>query len=559
MRQVPKGSWLAVALALVFALAAGIAPATQAFAHGDRARLRQARPLVRLQLLAINDFHGALEARTLKSRPIGGAAVIAAYMDQREASATAQGERTLRLGGGDLIGASPPISALLGDVPTIQALNMMDFDYSVVGNHEFDKGLANLRYLQNGPKRITRRGGLKWSRETTFTGADFRYLGANVVDDKTGQTVFPPYAVRVIKGVRVGIIGVIAEDTPSVVMPSSIAGLKFLDEATTVNRYVAKLRKRGIRTFIVLLHQGGSGTTTGGPITGDVVPVVAAMDEDVDVVISAHSHAGYQGLIGNKLVTQAYANGTGLADIDMTLDPRTGDCTTKTAEIVDPYGDVAPGLTPDAAIAKFIADTRALVAPITNQVVGTVSAPILRTASAAGESPAGDFIADAQRWRMGTQVCFMNSGGVRADVATAAGPVTWGQLFTAQPFGNYLVTMNMTGAQIVAVLEQQWLGQTTPKILQVSGITYSYSASAPLVSRVVVDSVMIGGVPLSPASTYSVTVNNFIAAGGDNFTLFKSGTGQVVGPTDIDALVAYVESLPQPFAAPAGGRITVLP
>ena len=503
MRQVLKGSRVTVALALVLALATSLAPATQAFAHVDRDRRPSAKPLVKLQLLAINDFHGALESRTLNKRPIGGAAVLAAYLNQREASATALGEQTLRLGGDHFFGEP--------------ALDMMDFDYSVVGNHEFDKGLTNLRYLQNGPTRTGRDSGHKRSREATFTGADFKYLAANVVNDKTGKPVFPPYAVRTIKGVKVGIIGVIAEDTPSVVMPSSVAGLKFLDEAATVNKYVAKIRKSGVRTFIVLMHQGGAGTLTGGPLTGDVVPVVTAMDEDVDVVISAHSHAGYQGLIGNKLVTQAFANSTGLADIDMTLDPKSGDCTTKTAEIVSPYGDVAPGTTPDARIALFVAEMKALVAPIIGQVVGTASAPVLKTASAGGDSPAGDFIADAQRWQMGTQVALMNAGGVRSDIATAAGPVLWGQLFTAQPFSNYLMKMDLTGAQIKTALEQQWLGQTYARILQPSGISYSWSAAAPVGSRVVTDSVLIGGAPMSPEVARRV------------ISLFQNFTRQLLG------------------------------
>jgi 5'-nucleotidase len=555
MRWRNRRAVAALVLVLATALAFGSAVPSFASTAASGSASCAAKKPVKLQLLAINDFHGALEGRTLGGRPIGGAAVLASYLDTREASATALGEQTMRLGGGDLVGASPPISALLGDVPTVQALNMMDFDYSVVGNHEFDKGLANLRYLQNGPRTC----GARASAEPTFTGADFSYLGANVVDAKTGKPVLKPYAIRTVKGVRVALIGVILRDTPSIVTPSGVAGLKFLDEAATVNKYVAKLQACGVHSFIVLLHQGGSGTRTGGPITGEVTPIVQAMSDDVDVVISAHSHAGYQGLIGNKLVTQAYANGTALADIDMTLDPISGDCTTKTAEIVDTYGDVAPGTTPNAALVKFVADTKALVAPIINQVVAQAATPILKAQTAAGESQAGDLIADAQKWQMGTQVCFMNSGGVRADIAAAAGPITWGALFTAQPFNNYCVKMDLTGAQIKTALEQQWQGQPYARVLQPSGISYRWSASAPLGSRVETSSIVIAGAPIGLSSTYSVTVNNFLAGGGDNFTVFKSGLNQVVGSTDIDALVAYVKQLPQPVSAPALGRIQMVP
>jgi 5'-nucleotidase len=361
--------------------------------------------------------------------------------------------------------------------------------------------------------------------------------------------------VRRIEGVRVAFIGVILHDAPTIISPAGIQGLTFADEADTVNHYVTKLHHRGIHAFVVLLHQGGSGTTAGGPITGDVVSEVLAMDPDVDVVTSAHSHAGYQGMIGTKLVTQAYSNGTAYADIDLTLDRTTDDVVAKSAVIVTTWADAGVALNP--AVAQIVSDALTEVAPIINQVVGTADQNILKAQNAAGEAPLGDLIADAQRAEMGTQVCFMNPGGVRADIL--AGPVTWGALFTTQPFNNYVMSMKMTGQQIHDLLEQQWAGQPYARVLQVSGISYTWHTGGAVGDRVNPAEVSIGGSPLDLSKPYTVVANNCIAGGGDNFSVFKSATDKVMGPVDIDVLVDDVKTLPQPFGAPAGGRIVSVP
>lgn len=499
---------------------------------------------VRLQILAVNDFHGQLEPY---SSALGGAALLGGYLDARETSTKGGKSDTLRLGVGDLIGASPPSSALLQDEPTMQVLDAMGFDYSTVGNHEFDEGIAELLRLQYGGfSAITGR-----SQRTHM-----KYLAANVVRESTGKTVFPPYVIEHVNGVHVGIIGVVYEGTPSIVTASGVAGLAFLGEAETVNRYVAELKRRGVETIIVLLHNGGAGTTTGGPITGDIVPVVEAMDDEVDVVLSAHSHNRYWGYIDGKLVTGAHSAGRAFADVELVLDRKTGDVVSKSAEIVPVASGM--GVVPNARVAKIVSAAAAKVAPVVSRVIGTASGDITRTQNTAGESALGSFVADAQRWKHSTQISIMNPGGIRADVL--AGEVTWGELFTVQPFSNYLVTMNMTGAQLDDLLERQWLGQGTAiKMLQISGISYSWSASAPVGSKVDPASILVGGMPVDPAGVYSVTANNFLAEGGDNFSTFRLATDKVFWGSDLDALVDYVGQLAQPFSASIVGRATLLP
>lgn len=500
---------------------------------------------VRLQILAINDFHGQIAPYVSSSGAVsGGAAWLAGYMNVREAEAKTTNTDTWRLGVGDLIGASPAVSGLLQDEPTLEVMDEMGFLYSSVGNHEFDEGIAELLRLQYGGYH-----------EVTgdWDGADMQYLAANVVWEGTNKPVLPPYAIKNVRGVKVGVIGVVYEGTPGIVTASGVAGLDFLDEAETVNRYVQKLKCAGVETIIVMLHNGGAGTTTGGPISGDFVSVVEAMDDEVDVVLSAHSHNRYWGMIDGKLVTQAYSAGRAFADIDLVIDRASGDVVSKTAEIVNVFPDGAPA---DTEVAAIVDEALATVAPVVNQVIGTASDDIVRTQATSGESELGNLIADGQKWKHGTDIALMNPGGIRADLL--AGEVTWGELFAIQPFSNYLVTMRMTGAQLDAILEQQFR-PTAKVMLQVSGIQYAWSASAPIGAKVDASSILVNGVPLDPSAVYTVTSNNFLAEGGDGFTAFLAATDKVYWGSDLDALVDYVGQLPQPFNATVEGRITTLP
>jgi 5'-nucleotidase len=538
---------LAVVLAVTMAVGPAAAVAKPDILKGVPYGGPKASATVGLQLLAINDFHGQLPTY---SATLGGAAVLGAYLDKFEAEAAAIGAQTMRLGVGDLIGASPAVSGLLQDEPTMKVLDMLDFEYSTVGNHEFDEGIDELYRLQYGGYHPL---------TGDWGGTTMKYLAANVVFSDTGETVFRPYVVKRIGGIPVGFIGIGYENTPSIVTAAGTAGLTFLPEAETVNKYVKKLKQRGVEAIVVLMHDGGSGKADGsGPITGSIVPIIDAMDDEVDVVMTAHSHAEYWGTVDGKLVTQAYSAGRAVADVDLVLDRATGDVISKTARIVRTLRPQS-WLVPDAEVAQYVADTEAFLAPIINRVVATAATDITRTQNAAGESALGKLIADAQAWKMGTPLAFMNPGGIRADLL--AGEVTWGELFAIQPFSNNLVSLDLKGSDIELALEQQWLGGNagaSAKVLQISGISYTWDSVAPAGSRVDPANIMVGAVPIDLAATYRVTMNSFLADGGDNFAAFKAGTNRVVGGFDLDGLVDYVIQLPQPFSAPAGGRITKL-
>jgi 5'-nucleotidase len=525
-----------------------------------------------VQLLAINDFHGNLQPPAgsagrieTPSGPVdaGGVEYLSTHLKQLEQT----NPNTLIVAAGDLIGASPLISALFHDEPTIEAMNTAGLDIASVGNHEFDEGSAELLRMQNGGCHPT--DGCQDG--DPFAGADFQYLSANVVREDTGQTLFPAYEIRKFKDVRVAFIGMTLEATPTIVTPSGVAGLDFRDEVETVNALVPQLRAQKVEAIVVLIHEGGlpTGLYNECPgISGPIVDIVNNLDDEVDVVVSGHTHQAYNCVIDGKPVTSASSFGRLVTDIDLTLDRRTDDVASVSVNNVIVTRDV----TPDPAQTALVAKYDALAAPLANRVIGQVTADITRLANAAGESALGDVIADAQLDATDDPgfgdavVAFMNPGGIRADLTFAQsgsegdGNVTYGEAFTVQPFGNSLVTMTLTGAQIDALLEQQWdnpaPGQS--RILQVSeGFSYTWDASAPVGDRVDPTSITIDGVPIDPDASYRVTVNSFLADGGDNFTVLREGTDRLGGEVDLDALVAYFETS-SPVAPGAQDRITRL-
>jgi 5'-nucleotidase len=537
--------------------------AAMAFPAGAEARGAERSKPVELQILAINDFHGQLTP----VGTLGGAAVLGAYL--RDAEAT--NPNTTIVSAGDLIGASPLISALFHEEPTIEVMNMIGLDFNAVGNHEFDEGTDELLRMQNGGSHPVD-GDLDG---TPFPGADFQFLAANVVSQDSGDTLLPPYAIENYQGVKVAYIGMTLEGTPSIVTPSGVAGYDFLDEADTVNALVAKLKKVGIESFVVLVHEGGVQSLGGGGndcngISGPIVDIVERTTDEVDLFITGHTHQQYNCVIDGRPVTSARSISRVFTDIDVELNRVTKEMTVLS---VNNTTTEAANVTAAADIAEFVSVYDALSAPLANRVIGTISADITRTTNAAGESSLGDVIADAQLAATAPAgfgdavVAFMNPGGIRADLVYAAsgteadGEVTYGESFTVQPFGNSLVTMTLTGAHIDTLLEQQFDNPSVGanRILQVSdGFAYSWSASAPTGSKVDIASISIGGVPIDAAGTYRITVNSFLASGGDNFSVLVQGTSPLGGDVDLDALEDY-------FIAPGTVdpgpqiRITVLP
>lgn len=492
-----------------------------------------------LRILAINDFHGNIATSSDAFGGVGRADYLAANV----AAARADVEHSVFVSAGDLIGASPLVSALFHDEPTVEAMNAMGLDVNGVGNHEFDAGLAELRRLQRGgPHPVD-----PDADGQPFAGAAFDFLAANVIDDATGETIFPPYVVRRFAGVDVAFIGLTLQDTPSIVAADAIQGLSFRAEAQTVNALVPALRGQGIEAIVVLLHLGGA--SAGGPsdcgsgLTGPLAEVVADLHEAVDVVIAGHSNDEFVCRVGGTWVTMADSRGRLFTIIDAVLDPATGDLAVRAAENVP---NAQAGVTPDPVVAALIDRYVALSATRANAVIGAVAAGLSREPNAAGESPLGGVIADAHlasTQAEGAVVAFTNSGGIRTGLPGGAdGGVTYGEAFAAQPFGNSLVTMTLTGAQIETLLESQFRGEAgeDSDVLQVSrGFSYAWNASRPIGDRVDPATIAIHGVSLDPAAPYRVTANSFLADGGDGFTVFTEGTERIGGALDIDALVAY--------------------
>ena len=536
--------------------AAAVAAAVVVLAVDD------ASPPVEVQLLALNDFHGNLEPPSGSGGRIdgvdaGGAEFLATAL--RLLAEEVQRPDTITVAAGDLIGASPLLSAAFHDEPTIEALGLTGLDLASVGNHEFDEGADELLRMQNGGCH-PQDGCADPARP--YEGAAFQYLSANAFVTATGEPLLPPYAVRDVQGVRIGFIGMTLEGTPDIVTQSGITGLEFRDEAETANRYAAELQQQGVQAIVVLLHEGGA--QAGGGIndcvnlTGPIVDIVPRFSDAIDVVVSGHTHQAYNCVLDGRVVTSASSFGRLVTDIDLRIDPATGDVIDARARNIVVARDVAP----DAAQKELIGRYRTLLGPVATEEVGETSAAITRAGGASGETPLGNLIADAQLRatddEQGAVAAFMNPGGVRADLD--AGPVTYEEAFTVQPFGNYLTTLDLTGAQLDCLLEQQFV---TERTLQPSGtVRYTVrqagtpgTAADPCAGTKVED-IVIGGVAVDPAATYRITVNSFLADGGDGFSVLTRATNEVVGGPDLDALVSYFGAN-RPTAPPATDRITV--
>ncbi|MDN4594047.1 bifunctional metallophosphatase/5'-nucleotidase [Polycladomyces subterraneus] len=494
------------------------------------------QPFMNVQLLGINDFHGQLDVtRNVNGKPVGRGDVLAAYLREREA----QNPNTLLVHAGDMAGASAPVSALMQDEPTIEMLNKLKFDVGTVGNHEFDEGVNEMMRLIYGGYH---------EKTGYFEGADFPYICANVVDEKTKRPILPPSLIKRVNGIPIGFIGVVTKTTPTIVTPSGVKGVLFTDEAEAINREAAKLKKRGVHAIVVLAHEGGVQDAKTGQITGPIADIANKVDDDVDVIFAGHSHSYLNGTVDGKLIVQAYSYGTAFSDVDIVIDKRTKDIVAKKGEIITTN---QANVQPDPEIRDLIQYYEEKVAPIVNQKIGTAAQTLSNEENTAGESALGNLIADAQRWKMGTDFALMNPGGIRADID--AGDVTWGELYNVQPFSNDLVKMTMTGDQLKRVLEQQWQGDRA-KILQISGFTYTWDPSRPVGDRIT-NLKKADGTPITPDGRYTVTANSFLAGGGDGFTVFQEPTDKVVGPVDLDALIEYIKQLPQPFSAQIEGRI----
>ncbi|MBT8208134.1 MAG: bifunctional metallophosphatase/5'-nucleotidase [Acidimicrobiia bacterium] len=533
-------------LAIMVAIASITALATLAPVGADNEPVAAESNSVHLQILAINDFHGNIATTSSSFGGTGRADYLSTNIATREAAAEGH---SIFVSAGDLIGASPLISALFHDEPTIEAMNLIGLDINAVGNHEFDEGPDELLRMQHGGSHPVD-GDLDGD---PFAGADFQFLAANVRDLDTGRTIFPGVSIRRYDGVPVAFIGMTLEGTPTIVTPSGVEGLAFADEARTVNDLVPKLQRRGVESIVVLLHEGGSSdggqNDCGTGLTGPIAEITEQLDSAVDLVIAGHTNDEFVCEINGIWVTMADNRGRLFTDIDVTLDRETRDMTIQHIENV---GNLQDGVTPDPIVTALIDKYDELSAPLANAVIGTITADILDEPNDAGDNALGNVIADAQLWATAdpgfgeAQIAFMNPGGIRDDLdfapsgEEAEGEVTFGEAFSVQPFGNSLVTMTLTGAQIHELLTMQWVGQTNPRILLVSeGFSYTWDASLPDEDKVLADTIMLNGELVDPDAEYRITVNSFLSDGGDNFSVLVEGTDRLGGEVDLDALVKY--------------------
>jgi 5'-nucleotidase len=571
---------------------------------------RGKRDYTRLDLLALNDFHGNLEAPTgssgtINATPAGGAAYLATLLKQERRTSRANGAVPLTVAAGDLIGASPLLSAAFHDEPSITALNQMGLDVASVGNHEFDEGVGELLRMQrggclpDGPEGAN--GANSCPADQEFQGADFKYLGANVRwKPGTGHkkpTPFKPYKILRVGQEKVGFIGMTLEGTPEIVAQAGIADVTFQDEVETANALVPVLRKKGVKSIIVLLHEGvtpGDPTAYNGctKVTGPALSIAQSLSPKIDAVVSGHTHQPYNCVVKDpkgqpRLLTSASSFGRMITKLHFLIDPRTHDIVRPAAYAENIINANGEGQRQQPAIVKLIDTFKTLVAPIANAVVGRLgggATSVSRGNDADGskDSPLGNLIADAQKAdptlvSSGRRpvIAFMNPGGIRADLAaTATGDVTYGSAFTVQPFNNFMVSMDLTGAQVKAILNEGFNGTNegpatggANKVLQVSGISFTWDASEAGVvggTAVVPSSVMVDAdgdpatpmVPIQDGTTYRVAANQFLSDGGDGFATFRAGTNKLVGGLDIDALRVYLQAN-NPYTVTPTDRITV--
>ncbi|MFF8836453.1 bifunctional metallophosphatase/5'-nucleotidase [Streptomyces sp. NPDC015130] len=556
--------------------------------------------MVDVQLLSFNDLHGTLEPPAGSSGQVtrikedgttekidaGGVEYLATHLRQAR-----EGNRySVTAAAGDLIGGSPLLSGLFHDEPTIAALNKLDLDVTSVGNHEFDEGAVELARMQDGGCHPT--AGC-FVEGKTFRGADFPYLAANVTKEKTGKPILDPYFIWEKDGVRIGFIGVTLEGTPNIVTAEGVKGLKFGDEVETINKYTKILERKGVKSIVALIHEGGmpassgynyncdgNGDGEGEGVSGAIVDIAKNVSPQVDAMVTGHTHQAYVCSIPDpagkpRLVTSASSFGKLYTDTTLTYDRRTKDIVRTAVDSANHVVSRDVAKAPD--MTKLITDWNSLAAPIANRPQGWIAADINGRGSTAYEKPLGDVIADAQLAGLapadkgGAQLALMNPGGIRADLVWAEsaakegnGVVTYGESFTVQPFTNMMNVVDLTGANVISALKQQVSGSNlnAVKILQVSkGLTYTLDMTKTGADRVVDGTIKLNGEPIDPAKTYRVAMNEFLAGGGDGFPALATGTNKLVGASDLDLFNAYLaanSTAAAPLQVPAADRITVV-
>jgi 5'-nucleotidase len=502
---------------------------------------------IALKIAAINDFHGWLQPSPERVRVMGPqapleSAVTAGGMPQLAAMIERlrkQNPNFAFVSAGDLFGASPLVSAMFDDEPTIEAMNAARLDFNGVGNHEFDRGLADLRRMQAGgcPPKGCKSG-------ASFSGARFPFLAANVVIAATGKPLFPPYGIKEYDGIKVAFIGLTLKATGTMLSPQARAGIEFRDEAETVKALLPELRAQGVNAIVALIHQGGfnrGGANECVDFQGPIVDVVARLDRAVDLVLSGHTHQAYICRLHDRLVTSAGAFGRFVTEIDVELDGKTG--RVLSANAVNRV--VLPDMPANAHQAALLERYVNLSGPM-QRPVGYITGAFSRAQNLDGESKLGQLIADAHLAATKDAravLALMNPGGIRAPLPFKdGGAITFADVYSVYPFDNTLVTVTLTGAQVLEILEQQWSGDYSRVLAVSTGFTYAWDPRAPAGRRIVPGSVSINGEPLEPARAYRITVNSYLAGGGDRFDVLTRGNARVSAGSSRQAIVEYLQA-----------------
>ncbi|MGN7191156.1 MULTISPECIES: bifunctional UDP-sugar hydrolase/5'-nucleotidase [unclassified Curtobacterium] len=532
-------------LATAGVLVALSAPSAALAADGD----------VTIDLYNVNDFHGRIAQSisvtsgkpTPRDGDAAGAAVLAGALDRFRG---ADPSRSAFVSSGDNIGGSTFESFIQQDQPTIDVLNQMDLSVSAIGNHELDRGQTDLRDRVIGPDGARN---AKWD-----------YVSANILDAATGKPAFDPYAIQEISGKRVGFIGATVDLVgQGLVSPAGIAGLRMGDITTEVNKVAAQLtdgdESNDEADVLVLLVHDGAESPNVADLSGgsDFARAVRGVTPDVSAILSAHTHQTYvhqvtlaDGSTRPVIQTGSYGFNLGHVQLTVAADGSVRPTKAENIRLVD-----AGTFAPDASVAATV-DTAVKEADRLGAVVlGSVDRDMKRAVQTngsenrGGESTLGNFVAEVQRsqtQRQGSQIAFMNPGGLRADMT--AGAVTYKQAAAVQSFANTLVVLDLTGDQIRRALEQQWQPSTSSrpflKLGTSEGFSYTYDPLAAAGSRIT--SMTLNGTPIVAGTTYKVTVNSFLATGGDNFGAFKeAAVKQDSGKVDLEAQVEYFTANPK--------------
>ena len=533
-------------------------------------------PPIAINLVAMNDFHGHLEASKFSYAPkagapevsvqAGGVAVLASALR----SWRAEDRELLFVAAGDLVGGSPALSGMWADEPSLAALDMLGLNVSSVGNHEFDQGRKELLRQQFGGCD-SNRPDKACQFAPSYHGAKFSYLAANVIDSSTGKPLLPAWRIDEVRGVKVGFIGAVLKGTSSVVLASGIVGLRFIDEADAINAALAEVRARGATVFVVLIHEGGH-TDEGfaepncSKLEGPVVAIAKRLDPALRLIISGHSHTGFQCKLGERVITQAEMGGHVLSRIRLAVDPASRALRDIDVHNVLMSADSFPPVPEMTAFVNSVKErsNAVLARPVAHFAVRSSG----RKLNEAGEAPLGDLAADAvlaATRAQGVQIGFMNIAGLRKDIDVDADmQVRYSHVQAMLPFSNTLVIMDMSGAQLRELLEQQWRegSEPTRSMLQISDtLRYSWDSTRPRGQRVVPGSIMVEGVPLDESKVYRIAANNFLSEGGDNLPMFRQATNKVdTAIRDVDAFSAYLaqrERAGKPAgSAESAGRIT---